>query len=66
MSKAFKGIFGLWTYPLINFLLSITERTQTRTSPIGNIATATRNVEEWEWVDSTGKKRTLTVHRKVE
>lgn len=54
MPRKFQGLLGLWSYPIINLLLSF----------IGG--GEVHNVEVWEWTDSTGRKRELTVHRRVE
>lgn len=57
---SFKGPLGLWPFPLVNLLLSIGESfAQTK-------ATGIANIEVWEWIDSRGRQRSLTVHRKVE
>jgi len=55
----FKGPLGIWGFPLINLILKMFGEKRASVRPM-------HNVEEWEWIDSTGNARKLTVHRKVE
>ena len=58
-----RGPLGIWTYPILNALLSILNNVLRL-----NVLTPkkTTNIEVWEWTDYLGRKRTLTVHREVE
>jgi hypothetical protein len=47
----FRGIFGIWSFPILNLLLSLLSRS---------------NVEIWEFTDCEGNLRRIVVYRQVE
>ncbi len=68
--KVFRGPFGIWPYPVINFLLRIvellkSEGSQPLISTSHSLKPAMANVERWQWIDYKGRKRELVIEREV-
>jgi len=75
MEQQIVGPLGIWTFPLLNFLLTILvgsptgffkQRRFSTRSKEPALQTQARNIEVWEWTDYRGRKRKLVVHREVE
>jgi hypothetical protein len=64
-AQQFKGIFGIWPWPIINIILSLI---YSRASLYQSASTSAKakNVEVWEWVDYRGRERRIVVHREAE
>ena len=59
-NRRFEGFgLGLWWFPILNFLLSLSGRSASVST------TALENIEEIVWVDWEGKERRTAIHRKV-
>jgi len=57
---------GIWPWPLLNILLEVRGTTGLRSlRGRDSLAPTMANKETWEWIDSKGRKRQLTIHREV-
>lgn len=58
---------GVWRWPLVNIALEVLANRGLRSSirGQGSLTPTMANVETWEWIDSKGRKRHLTIHREV-
>ena len=63
MSQSFKGPLGLWSFPILNFILQMMQGQ--RTSAIRPVAGRIRNEEKWNWTDYKGRPREFIIHREV-
>jgi hypothetical protein len=66
-TQQFKGILGIWSWPIVNIILAlIYSRAPTQLVKTTSTPAKAKNIEEWVWTDYRGKERRIVVHRQVE
>jgi len=62
----FKGVLGIWSWPLLNILLELVQVQSPRSRGVAGLKPIATNIEEWEIVrDGRGRLQKLRVRREV-